>query len=196
MTDILELPTAWRDKLRPASFGGARFHCESNTRESGRRIVEHQFPKKELPYAEDLGRSAREFTVRGYIVVFGSDSASGDTLKQRNYLVARDALMKRLETEGSSILQLPTQPPQLVVCTRYRMSEEQRTGGFCSFDMTFQEYGLDPVSASPAADTAGKVNTAAQGVEQGVENNLAPPSTDATVTVDRDNIEITPVPPP
>ena len=67
--------------------------------------------------------------VRGYIVVFGYDS-EGDVLKRRNYLDARDALMQRLETEGSSILQLPTQPPQLVVCTRYRMSEEDRFGGF------------------------------------------------------------------
>ena len=153
MTDILDLPSAWRGKLRPASFGGARFHCDSNSRESGRRIVEHQFPKKDLPYAEDMGRMAREFSVRGYIVVFGYDS-EGDVLKRRNYLDARDALMQRLETEGSSILQLPTQPPQLVVCTRYRMSEEDRAGGFCVFDMTFQEYGLDPVNTSPAADTA------------------------------------------
>ena len=58
----------------PASFNGARFHCEANARESGRRIVEHQFPKKELPYAEDMGRAAREFTVRGYCIVFPYDS--------------------------------------------------------------------------------------------------------------------------
>ena len=171
MSDILDLPSAWRDKLRPASFGGARFHCESSSREGGRRIVEHQFPKKELPYAEDMGRSAREFTIRGYIVVFAYDSDS-DVLKQRNYLTARDALMARLDTEGSSVLQLPTQPPQLVVCTRYRMSEEDRLGGYCAFDMTFQEYGLDPVNAAPVADTAGQINSAAQTVEKGVSESL------------------------
>jgi hypothetical protein len=178
MSDILDLPSAWRDTLRPASFGGARFHCDSNSRESGRRIVEHQFPKKDLPYAEDMGRMAREFSVRGYIVVFGYDS-EGDVLKRRNYLDARDALMQRLETEGSSILQLPTQPPQLVVCTRYRMSEEDRFGGFCVFDMTFQEYGLDPVNTAPAADTGGQINSAAQAVERGVSDSLTPGDAEA-----------------
>jgi len=171
MTDILALPTAWRDKLRPASFGGAHFHCESNSRESGRRIVEHQFPKKELPYAEDMGRSAREFTVRGYLIVFGSDNKD-DTLKRRNYLIARDALMNRLETEGASVLQLPTQAPQLVVCTRYRMSEEDRSGGFAMFDMTFQEYGLDPTNEAPVADTSGAIETTAKTVEDGVASSL------------------------
>jgi prophage DNA circulation protein len=186
--DILALPTAWRDKLRPASFGGARFHCESNSRESGRRIVEHQFPKKELPYAEDMGRSAREFSVRGYVIVFGSDSKT-DPLKQRNYLVARDALMNRLETEGSSVLQLPTQPPQLVVCTRYRMAEEDRTGGFAMFDMTFQEYGLDPTNEAPVADTAKEVETTAKTVEDGVATSMSEPGS-------KTEVPVTAVPPP
>ena len=131
------------------------------------------FPKKDLPYAEDMGRMAREFSVRGYIVVFGYDS-EGDVLKRRNYLDARDALMQRLETEGSSILQLPTQPPQLVVCTRYRMSEEDRAGGFCVFDMTFQEYGLDPVNTAPAADTAGR-STAPRKQSRGVSAIVSRP---------------------
>ena len=61
MTELSDLPSAWRGSLLPASFNGARFHTETNSRESGRRIVEHQFPKKELPYAEDMGRQAREF---------------------------------------------------------------------------------------------------------------------------------------
>ena len=35
-----------------------------------------------------------------------------------------------------------------VACTRYRVTEENRAGGYCSFDMSFVEYGQPPVSGS------------------------------------------------
>ena len=42
----------FRDNLMPASFRGAMFHVEAGGKESGRRIVVHEFPKKEFPYAK------------------------------------------------------------------------------------------------------------------------------------------------
>ena len=36
--------------------------------EGGRRIVMHEFPKKDIGYPEDMGRRARRFSVRGYII--------------------------------------------------------------------------------------------------------------------------------
>src|ERR1700750_665841 len=127
MTNIFDLPSGWRGSLMPASCTGARFHCESNARESGRRIVEHQFPKKDLPYAEDMGRAAREFTVRGYCIVFPFETGHG--LRSLDYTVVRDALIAQLEADGPGTLQLPTQAAQQVVCPRYRVSEEERFGG-------------------------------------------------------------------
>nr|WP_249792674.1 DNA circularization N-terminal domain-containing protein [Bradyrhizobium sp. BRP22] len=144
----------------PASFNDARFHCEVNSRESGRRIVEHEFPKKELPYAEDMGRSAREFTVRGYCIVYPYDSEI--VLFRRDYRLARNLLIAALEKEGPGVLQLPTQPPQMVVCSRYRLTEEERMGGFCMFDMTFLEYGIDPQRWAPSIDTAGALAEASK----------------------------------
>jgi prophage DNA circulation protein len=160
MTNIFNLPSGWRSSLMPASFNGARFHCESNARESGRRIVEHQFPKKELPYAEDMGRHAREFSIRGYCIEFPYDSEY--TLYQTDYRKPRDALIAQLETEGPGVLQLPTQPSQMVVCPRYRLSEEERFGGYCVIDMTFQEYGVDPQQLGPSVATATAVADASQ----------------------------------
>jgi hypothetical protein len=52
-----------------------------------------------------MGRSPRDFTVRGYIIVYQSDSEA-DVLKRRNYLEARDALLTSLEAVGPTVLQL------------------------------------------------------------------------------------------
>lgn len=174
MSDIFDLPSAWRHSLMPAAFNGARFHCESNSRESGRRIVQHQFPKKERPYAEDMGRQAREFSVRGYCIVFPYET--GEPLYGMDYRLPRDRLMQQLEAEGPGVLQLPTQTPMMVVCPRYRMQEEQRFGGFCTFDMVFQEYGLDPSLVAPGLATATISMQTSMQLRDQVLRSLAPPS--------------------
>ena len=176
MADIFDVTKgfSWRKaKLSPAVFRQARFHCEMNAIESGRRIVEHEFPKKELPYAEDMGRHAREFTVRAYCIVYPSDN---DDLFQRDYRKPRDRLIAALETEGPGVLQLSTQPPQVVVVTKYRMTEEERFGGYCAFDISFLEYGLDPLLDPGQEDTQATVASAAQAVQAQVLRSLAPPN--------------------
>jgi prophage DNA circulation protein len=171
----------------PASFRNARFHCDSNSRESGRRIVEHEFPKKDLPYAEDMGRHFYEFTVRAYCIVFPGppDQATNPRPEQwqdagqlfvQDYRIPRDILLTALEQEGPGILQLPTQPQQEVVCTRYRLTEEERFGGFCTFDITFQEYGLDPNDLTSEANTSQVLLNAAQALQSQILRNLRPPN--------------------
>jgi prophage DNA circulation protein len=178
MVDIFNITPgkpSWRDSWIPASYNGAPFHCEANSRESGRRIVEHQFPKKTYPYAEDMGRSAREFSIRAYCIVYPGTQGGG-ALYQPDYRIPRDRLMAALETEGPGTLQLSTQPAQTVVVTRYRMTEEERFGGYCSFDITFLEYGIDP-SVDPASiATATAVGAAANAVRAQVQRTLAPPN--------------------
>ena len=139
------VPSPWRSALLPASFKGARFHCDTNTIESGRRFVEHEFPKKELPYAEDMGRRAKGFTLRGYIIVFPYEN-QGDSnpLHRLDYRTARDTLRAALETEGIGQLVLPTaRNVEYVLCASYKLTEEDQRGGYCTFDMTFMEAGID-----------------------------------------------------
>jgi prophage DNA circulation protein len=142
---IRDIKLPFRDEWLPASFRGAMFHVETGSKESGRRIVVHEFPKRDIPYAEDMGRRTMEFSVRGYCITFPVDTSID--LYRRDYRVARDALIAALETEGPGTLQLPTIKPMLVVCPQYRWSEEARSGGFCVFDMSFVEYGLAPSAA-------------------------------------------------
>jgi prophage DNA circulation protein len=140
--DIKALPSVWRKDIQPASFRGALFYVEAASKENARRIVTHQFPKKEIPYSEDMGRHAITFSVRGYCIQFMYDGP--DTLHQRDYRIARDLLLRALETEGPATLQLPTLPPLIVDCPRYRLTEEEKAGGYCVFDMQFVEHGTPP----------------------------------------------------
>jgi prophage DNA circulation protein len=171
---ILDLQSgkAWRDRLRPAMFRKARFHVDTANRESGRRVVDHEFPKRDVPYGEDMGRRARTFTVRGYIIVYPEGTATtrrlrgqqSRELQRRNYIPARDALIKALEEEGPADLQLPLLGNMEVMVVRYRVTEESRLGGFVVFDMTFSEYGQAPAEGtrqSPAGVTYAADNLAA-----------------------------------
>jgi prophage DNA circulation protein len=159
MSTIRDVRNPWRDALLPANFDGCFFHVEAGSKENGRRIVVHEFPKKDTPYSEDMGKRAIEFSVRGYCIQYPlnatspNDPAPGDVrlLYMRDYRIARDLLRDRLETEGSGILQLPSLPPMRVVCPRYRLSEEERLGGYCVFDMQFVEFGAPPLG--PMAST-------------------------------------------
>jgi prophage DNA circulation protein len=149
---ITDIPnTAWRDALMPASFRGALFHVEMGSKESGRRIVLHEFPKNDIPYPEDMGRRPKQFTVRAYIIAYPLNTT--EPLYQRDYRIARNILIDALDAEGPGVLQLPTIAPITVACPQYRWSEEQKLGGYCTFDMTFVEYGV-PLQVGPAVDTA------------------------------------------
>jgi prophage DNA circulation protein len=161
-------PTKWRDDLLPAHFDGFLFHVDTASRESGRRIVEHEFPKKDLPYAEDMGQHAVSFTVRGYCITYPVDTDS--PLYQRDYRIARDALQTRLDQGGPGNLQLPTMEPMLVVCQRYRLTEESKLGGFCIFDMQFTEYGVPPFKETP--QTQEQLKTYSQNLAKEVKRVL------------------------
>lgn len=168
MAKITDIHNPWRDALLPASFRGALFHIETASRENGRAIVLHQFPKKDIPYPEDMGRRAKTFNVRGYCITYPIDT--GEPLYSRDYRTARDALIAELEKEGPGSLQLPTMKPIMVVNSSYRWSEEERYGGYCTFDMSFMEYGV-PSQTQPSSSA--QLNDQANAMKQQVEDNLA-----------------------
>jgi len=146
---ITDIHNPWRDAWLPASFRGARFHVAVGSKDGGRRIVAHEYPKKEYGYAEDMGRQTNHFTVRGYCIAYPrNQSGPGLELYNRDYRIARDILDAELQRQGEGVLQLPLLKPMVVVCHRYRLTEETRFGGFCTFDMEFTEFGKRPLTAT------------------------------------------------
>jgi prophage DNA circulation protein len=142
---ISDIRYPWRDRYREASYRGALFHMDTQARASGRRSVLHEFAKRDVPYAEDMGRRARRFHVTGYII--GPD-----------YLDGKEELETALETEGPGTLCLPMQEDLQVVCPTYTVSERREQGAYCIFEMEFVEAGQQAfngsVSTSAAANDA------------------------------------------
>jgi prophage DNA circulation protein len=172
-TTILELESgiAWRSRYRRAKFGDAEFYVDTTVRDSARRIVRHEFPKRDAPYAEDMGRRAREITIRGYCIVFPNETKfPNDKLKKKDYTGPRDVLIAALETEGAQILQTPLLGFLKAVCSRYRVTEEDKLGGYCTFDMTFQEYGQAPSTGT--RDSAAGVYYAAEDNRKAIVDNI------------------------
>lgn len=126
--EITDIHHPWRDALRPASFRGAGFFVQVGSRGGGRRTVLHEYPKRDDPYAEDMGRRAKEFPVLGYLL-------------GNNYLTQRDALEVALDAEGPGLLVLPTRSDIQVQCVRFVTTEREQYGGYCEIEMTFVEAG-------------------------------------------------------
>ena len=160
----------WRARLLPAHFDGCMFHVEAGSQEGGRRIVTHEFPKKDLPYSEDMGRKATEYAVRGYLIQFQRDT--GVDLYRRDYTIARNRLQERLDAGGYGTLQLPLMRPLTVVCSRYRMTEEDKIGGYVVFDMSFVELGAPPFKTT--VDAASNLSQQAEALKQQIVAALSP----------------------
>jgi prophage DNA circulation protein len=177
MSTIKDIHLPFRDALLPASYKAAPFFCEANSRNNGRRIITHEFPKKDIPYSEDMGRRAKVFTLRGYCITYPSTlEGNMGGLYNIDYRVVRDNLLFQLESSGPGILVLPTLPPENVVLTRYRLTEEDRFGGYCAFDMEFAEFGLDPQVLTSSANVSQVLNTAADTLRDQTARGMAGPN--------------------
>lgn len=145
--------SAWRYRLmRPASFRGVEFKVEDAARSGGRRQALFEFPKRDDPYAEDMGRRARRFTVRGYLI--GED-----------YDAKRDALIAALEMEGPGLLIHYFFGEFRVSADSYEVSESRQRGGFAEITMQCVEAGISPslgIAEATSANLSAAANAASK----------------------------------
>ena len=102
----------------------------------------HEYPLRDLPYADDLGRRAREFQVNGCVM-------------GENYLQERDALIEALEAYGPGELIHPKYGMlNVVVVGRVSIRESHSEGGIARFAITFAEAGENtfPQAATSTQD--------------------------------------------
>ncbi|MEE9357463.1 DNA circularization protein [Candidatus Vondammii sp. HM_W22] len=119
---------SWRDNLRQGKFRDAEFVIETDGMSFGRRNELHEYPLRDKPYVEDLGRKAREHNVECFVI--GPD-----------YMTARDALIEALEKPGAGTLVHPFMGTLRVAVRNARKRESTRDGGMAKFTITFVESG-------------------------------------------------------
>lgn len=134
---------AWRERLRNATFRGVPFEVESDNGKFGRRLQTHEFPQRDKPQTEDLGRATREFSVTAFVI--GAD-----------YMERRDALLTALEEEGPGTLVHPWLGSMQVNVGPVNLSHSLTNGGMCEFTITFVEAGeltFPTASVSPGGQS-------------------------------------------
>lgn len=151
----------WRDRIqsqsvdgRPllGSFRGARFVVPSADLEFGRRVQVYEYPLRDMPYAEDMGRKARRFSVE--VFVDASLAADGD------HIPARDALIAAIEEAGPGTLVHPWYGSLRVTVVESSVRESTREGGRATFQLVFVEAG-EALFPSAAVQWANRVEAAA-----------------------------------
>lgn len=151
---------AWRDDLRRvtlpdgrvlvgASFRGVPFLVDSHERGGGRRAVVHEFPFRDDPFVEDLGRKARTFRIDGYVI--------GD-----DYLSQRDDLLAALEdTEGPGELVHPYHGVRRAICLSVSVREAKAEGAMATFALEFAETPTQAPVPTEVVDNAEQVDASA-----------------------------------
>ena len=59
---------SWRDRYLTASFRGVEFKVQKHDATFGRRQVVYEYPQRDTPSTEDLGRRARELSLDAYVI--------------------------------------------------------------------------------------------------------------------------------
>lgn len=161
----------WRDDLRKvtidgrevvgASFRGVPFFVESSERGGGRRVVSHEFPLRDKPFVEDMGKRAATFRVEGYVI--GED-----------YVAKRDALREALEeTSGPGELVHPYHGVRTAICTTLSIHETRPDGRMATFSIEFADAPAQAPTPTIAPDLPGKVAAAADAAAAASSAQLA-----------------------
>lgn len=153
---------SWHDRLDPerrGSFRGVEFHVDRYDTQGGRRWLIHEYPRRDRPYSEDMGRRAREWRLEFFV--------AGD-----DYDLQRDELIEALDAPGAATLVHPYLGTFSVVATDPRWSESTREGGVCTFQVTFVESGEEHFPTR-RVDTQRQVMQAADTFEDAMAQDFA-----------------------
>lgn len=149
---------SWQDAYRQGSFRGVPFNVVAHEGEFGRRTVTHEYPQRDKPYVEDLGRKARTLKVEALVI--GAD-----------YMAARDRLLAAIEQPGPGRLVHPYLGELQVSVLGVTLRESTAQGGVAGISFECVESG-ELVFPTNRASTSVAVNEAALRARAAVEAYL------------------------
>lgn len=128
--------------LRPASFRGVPFKLFNAEMVFGRRNVLHEYPYRDEPYGEDLGRKGREITFDAYTMITSDYNT-------------RDQLIAAIELNSTpGTLIHPSLGTITVIPKDCKHRYNNLEGGIEYFTLTFVEAGTQ-IQSAVSADTNG-----------------------------------------
>ena len=137
-------------KLRPASFRKIPFQVDTSTFETGRRVQIHEYPQRDKPYAQDMGRATRNIDFDAFVI--GAD-----------YVEQANALLGALEEYGAGTLVHPWFGSLKVNVLNCRVTFDRNLGQ-AVFTLSFVEAG-ELAFPSSASSTQAASRKAAQNLE-------------------------------
>lgn len=126
----------WRDRKQAASFRGVPFLVDSDSVPVGRRTQLHEFPQRDQPFVEDLGRRTRQYKFTGFV--------AGD-----DFLAQRDRLLTALDTAGPGELVHPWFGRLTVTAGECELSHARNELGMARFNLLFIDGMLEFPVQSP-----------------------------------------------
>lgn len=142
------------DTLRKASFRGVEFNVTQGDLGVGRRTQTNEYPLRDIPFVEDLGRSVRTFSLSGFFV-------------GESYLDDWQKLQKALETEGSGELIHPWLGRKLVIATGVANVSFSVVKNYIEFSVTFTESG-ELIYPNASVDTKAKTVQSAHKLKKAI----------------------------
>lgn len=115
-----------RVPLRIGYFRDAAFRLGAYDMSGGRRHEWHEYPLRDEPLAEDLGRRGRRFSFQAHVI--------GDTWE-----IQRDELLTALEAEGPGLLIHPYLGEHNVECDTFTVHEGDAGRRIAQFTLAFVE---------------------------------------------------------
>ena len=164
--------------MKQGKFRGVPFLVDVVESDFGQRVAKHEFPGRNTPYTEPLGRKGQGFTVEAFVL--GSDVDA-----------QRDALINACEKPGPGELIHPTQGTKQVVCEGLKVRESRRESRIVTLAMTFSEAGkiLFP-QASPnlLSSMLGAANDVLDAAGENFENNFGVSSSASFVLTEAETL--------
>lgn len=114
----------WRDQMLPASFRGISFLIPQASVPVGMKVQLHEFPQRDEPYAEQMGKQAQVHRLVCWII--------GDDCFER-----RDKFMEAVQTPGAGELVHPWLGRMQVKAGEAELTHDFKQGGMAAFAVTF-----------------------------------------------------------
>ena len=150
-------------QLKQASYRGQKFAVLNGSGHFGRRNAVHEYPFRDTPWVEDIGRAARRVMVTGFLL--------GDDV-----IAQRDSMIAKAEAKGDGKLVHPTLGEMTVAMLDFSCAEHWDRGRYFEINFTFivqgqrqfpsasqsgqQQISTDASATDAAASSTFSANTA------------------------------------